>query len=109
MPARELQVSDVPRSPADAAEFVKKTLGQKPQQMVHAGDLPATARALRDVLASCRYLFEREVPVKLVQPRDGGPMRAVPLTANNVVIEAHDLCQPGQDRSPGRACCGHTA
>jgi putative DNA primase/helicase len=94
MPARVLQMSDVPRSPADAAEFVNKTRGQKPQLMVHAGDLPATARALRDVLASCRYLFEREVPVKLVQPRDGGPMRAVPLTANNVVIEAHDLCQP---------------
>ena len=62
--------------------------------MVHIGDLPATARALRDLLAHCGYLFDRDVPVKLVQPSDGGPMRAIPLTANNVVIEAHRLCRP---------------
>src|SRR5437667_4075007 len=62
--------------------------------MVHIGDLPATARALRDLLANCGYLFDRDVPVKLVQPSDGGPMRAIPLTANNVVIEAHRLCRP---------------
>ncbi|HYZ41928.1 MAG TPA: hypothetical protein VE687_15090 [Stellaceae bacterium] len=62
--------------------------------MVHAGDLPATARALRNLLAECGYLFDRDVPVKLVQPSDGGPMRARPLTANTVVIEAYDLCQP---------------
>src|SRR5690349_3163163 len=87
-------MSDVPRTPADAEEFVEMTLGQKPELMVHAGDLPATARALRDLLAECEYLFDRDVPVKLVQPSDGGPMRAIPLTANTVVIGAHDLCQP---------------
>jgi putative DNA primase/helicase len=84
----------VPRTPADVEEFVETTLGQKPQLMVHTGDLPATARALRDLLAGGEYLFDRDVPVKLVQPSDGGPMRAIPLTANTVVIEAHDLCQP---------------
>jgi hypothetical protein len=87
-------MSDVPRTPADAEEFVKTTLDEKPQLMVHTGDLPATARALRDLLTHCEYLFDRDVPVKLIQPRDGSPMRAIPLTANNVVIEAHDLCQP---------------
>ena len=87
-------MSDLPRTPDDAPEFVEASLGQKPQLMVHAGDLPATARALRDVLASSGYLFDRDLPVKLVQPSDGGPMRAVPLTANTVLIEAHDLCQP---------------
>jgi hypothetical protein len=94
MPAREWQMSEVPHTPDDAEEFVENALGAKPQLMVHTGDLPATARALRDLLTIRGYLFERDVPVKLIQPRDGGPMRAIPLTANNVVIEAHDLCQP---------------
>jgi hypothetical protein len=57
-------MSDVPRTPADAEEFVKTTLDEEPQLMVHTGDLPATARALRDLLADCGYLFERDVPVK---------------------------------------------
>src|SRR5215472_1212075 len=85
---------EMPRTPADAGKFVEAMLGEKPQLMVHAGDLPATARALRDLLAECEYLFDRDTPVKLVQPSDGGPMWAVPLTVNTVVIEAHDLCQP---------------
>jgi hypothetical protein len=61
-------MSEFPRTPGDAEEFVEKMLGDKPQLMVHAGDLPATARALRDLLAKSGYLFERDVPVKLVQP-----------------------------------------
>src|SRR5262249_46643927 len=48
----------------------------------------------RNLLAGRGYLFERDVPVKLVRSSDGGPMRALPLTANNVVIEVHLLCQP---------------
>jgi hypothetical protein len=87
-------MSEFPRTPGDAEEFVEKMLGDKPQLMVHAGDLPATARALRDLLAKSGYLFERDVPVKLVQPADAGPMKAIPLTANTAVIEAHSLCQP---------------
>jgi hypothetical protein len=65
-------MSEVPRTPEDAEEFVKNALGAKPQLMVHTGDLPATARALRDLLTDRGYLFERDVPVKLIQPRDGG-------------------------------------
>jgi hypothetical protein len=87
-------VCDIPHTAPDADEFVESALGQKPQLMVHIGDLPATARALRNLLAGRGYLFERDVPVKLVQSSDGGPMRAIPLTANNVVIEVHLLCQP---------------
>jgi len=62
--------------------------------MVHVGDLPATARALWKLLAGVNNLFERDVPVKLMQPSHGGATRWIPLTANTVVIEAHDLCQP---------------
>jgi len=86
-------MSDVPHTPVDAGDFVKNAVGAKPL-MVHTGDLPATARALCDMLASCGYLFDRDGPVKLIQPSDDGPMRAVALSANNVVIEAHHLSQP---------------
>ena len=67
---------------------------QKPYLIVQTGDLPATARQLRDLFASRGYLFDRDRPVKVVQPADGGPMIASELTPNGVVIEAHRLCQP---------------
>lgn len=67
---------------------------RKPYLMVQSGDLPATARELRDLFTACGYLFERDGPVKVVQPADGGPMAASQLTPNGVVIEAHRLCQP---------------
>jgi len=93
MPTPEWRMSDCPAL-ADAEQLVETALAQKRQLMVHAGDLPSRARVLRDLLAQCEYVSDRDVPVKLVQPSDGGPMRAVPLTANNFVIEAHHLCQP---------------
>ena len=55
---------EVPRTPDNAEEFVKNALDEKPQLMVHIGDLPATARALPDLLAHCEHLFDRDVPVK---------------------------------------------
>jgi hypothetical protein len=64
VPAREQRMSDLPHTPVDAGGFVKNALGAKPQLMVHTGDLPATARGLRDLLGTCEYLFERDVPVK---------------------------------------------
>jgi hypothetical protein len=62
--------------------------------MVHGGDLPATARALRDLFSAAGHLFERDMPTKVVPSADGGPMSAIPLTVNTVVVEAHGLCQP---------------
>jgi hypothetical protein len=69
-------------------------LNNKPELIVHSGDLPATARALRDLLATSGCLFDRDMPVKVVQPGGGGAMVAIPLTVNSVVVEAHRLCQP---------------
>jgi hypothetical protein len=69
-------------------------LGPRPDLIVHGGDLPSTARALRDLFAATGYLFDRDLPVKLVQPADGGSMMASPLTASSVVMEAHRLCRP---------------
>jgi hypothetical protein len=79
---------------ATAAEIVDLALKPKPQLVIHAGNLPATAEALRDVLAASGKLFDRGLPVRVVRPADGGPPSAAPLTKHNVVIEAHRLCQP---------------
>jgi hypothetical protein len=84
---------EMPGGPDDAEKFVGATMAGKPDLIVHFADLPATARALRDLFAGCGYLFDRDMPVKVVQPADRGPI-AAPLTINTVVIEAHRLCRP---------------
>lgn len=66
----------------------------KPRLIVHRGDLPATASAVRDLLASCGKFFDRDGPVRLVCPADGGIARVSPLTRHTVTIQAHRLCQP---------------
>jgi hypothetical protein len=68
--------------------------GEKPDLIVDSGDLPAVARDLRDLLAESGRLFDRGVPVKVVQPADGGPPIAERLTVNRVVVEAHNVCRP---------------
>jgi hypothetical protein len=79
---------------ADVLDFVDRALAPKPDLVVHASDLPATAEALRDLLAASARLFDRGMPVRIVKPADGGPPSATRLTKHNVVIEAHRLCQP---------------
>jgi putative DNA primase/helicase len=66
----------------------------RPDLVVDSGDLPATARELRDRLASTGQFFDRGTPVKIVRPADGGPPQATPLTATRVVIETHNMCRP---------------
>jgi hypothetical protein len=66
----------------------------RPQLIVDPGDLPATTRELRDLLAASGRFFDRGVPVKIVPAADGGPPTATRLTQNRIVIEAHDLCRP---------------
>jgi hypothetical protein len=56
--------------------------------------LPATARELRDLLAEAGRIFDRGVPVKVVQPADGGMPIAERLTVNRIVAEAHDVSRP---------------
>src|SRR5215470_8214320 len=79
---------------ADVINFVDRALAPKPDLIIHASDLPATAEALRDLLAASGKLFDRGVPVRIIKPADGGPPSATRLTKNNVVIEAHRLAQP---------------
>ena len=69
-------------------------LAPKPELIIHDGNLPATAEALRDLFAASGKLFDRDMPVHLTRPADGSPPSARRLTRHNVVIEAHRLCQP---------------
>ncbi len=66
----------------------------RPELIVHTGNLPATAEALRDLLAASGKLFDRGLPVRVVKSADDGLPSAIPLTRHNVVIETHRLCQP---------------
>jgi putative DNA primase/helicase len=66
----------------------------KPDLIVDPGDLPATARELRDLFAASGRYFDRGVPVKIVPAADGGAPTAIELTPNGIVMEAHQLCRP---------------
>jgi hypothetical protein len=79
---------------ASSAEIIDLALRTKPELVVHTGDLPATAAAVRDLLASCERFYDRDMPVRLIRPANLGPPLAVPLTSHNVVIEVHRLSQP---------------
>ena len=76
-----------------AADIVDFALNM-PELVIRAGNLPATAEALRDFLAASGKLFDRGMPVRITKPADGGLPLALPLTKHNVVMEAHRLCQP---------------
>jgi hypothetical protein len=67
---------------------------EKPDLIIDGGDLPATARELRDALASSGELFDRGVPVSLVIPADGGPPTVSPLSPHQVVWKAHQIRRP---------------
>lgn len=91
----------VSQGPGDAAGFVAEAVTGRPQLIVYGSDLPATARSLRDLLAASGCLFDRGVPVKVVQSADRGPPEAVRLTVNSVVFEAHRLCCPIKQNEKG--------
>jgi hypothetical protein len=83
-----------------AAEIVDLAL-QKPELVIHGDNLPATAEALRDLLAASGKLFDRGLPVRIIRSADSGSPSVIPLTKHNVVIEAHRLCQPVKFNSKG--------
>jgi hypothetical protein len=84
-----------------AAEIVDLALKPLPELIIHAGNLPATAEALRDLFSASGKLFDRGLPVRVIRPADGAPPSAMPLARHNVVIEAHRLCQPVKVDSDG--------
>jgi putative DNA primase/helicase len=81
---------------ASVAAIIAGALQTKPELVVERGDLPATARALGDLIAADkenRY-FERGVPTRIIAAVDGGLPSAVPLTQHHVVHAAHGLAKP---------------
>ena len=66
----------------------------KPGLHIDHGDLPASAEALRDLLAGRPNLFDRGVPVRLVDDAQRRGLVAMPLTATGVVREAHAAARP---------------
>jgi hypothetical protein len=76
----------------------------RPRLILFPGDLPQTARALRDLLAASGIIFDRGMPVRITKPADGTLPSATRLTKHNVVIEAHRLCQPVKWDNARHAC-----
>jgi putative DNA primase/helicase len=79
---------------ADVFKFVDRALAPQPDLVVHTSNLPASAEALRDLLAASGRLFDRGMPVRIIKPADGGPPSATRLTKYRVIVETHRLCQP---------------
>ena len=73
---------------------VRSAPTNKPELIIHAGNLPATAEALRDVFAASGKFFDRGMPVRVMRNEHEGAPSAMPLTKSRVIIEAHHLCQP---------------
>jgi hypothetical protein len=73
----------------------------QPELLIDTADLPRAAREVRDVLATLPYIVERGVPMKVVKSAEGPP-KAVPLTAEDIVIEVHRVRQPVKLATDGR-------
>jgi hypothetical protein len=90
----------MPSDESDAGFTVSPDL---PDLTVNPANLPATVAELRLLLAQGGRLFDRGgVPVLLRHPAEGGPPRAIKLTANAVVTLAHDLCRPVKINAEGQ-------
>jgi hypothetical protein len=87
--------------PRTAADVVDIALETKPELIVHNGNLPGTAAALRDLLATSDRLFERGVPVRIISQSNAAMPAALALARSNVVMEAHGLCQPVKAKPSG--------
>jgi putative DNA primase/helicase len=75
-------MSDVPKS------------SNKPELVVRRDDLTMTARALASIIATSDRIFDRGSPVRVVAAGPDEFPTVEILTADRVVIEAHDLARP---------------
>jgi hypothetical protein len=73
----------------------------KPQLIIQTADLPATARELRGLFIADDGLYERgRVPVEIRRDA-GGVLFTQVMKTNNVIVRAHELCQPVQHKRQG--------
>lgn len=81
-------------TPRDFAAAALDRALDRPDLLIDHGDLPATMRALRALIADrAERVFDRGRPVRVYAP-PGEPVRIVPLTHNNVCEIAHEVCRP---------------
>lgn len=93
---------------ADAPEqYEPEELGgnaeQLPELIMQSGNLPASVRELRTILAGSANFFDRGVPVRVIFPMDGGLPSAMPVTKHHVVMTTHQLCRPMKIKRNGEA------
>src|ERR1700722_19261385 len=74
---------------------------EKPELLIDAADYPRAARQIRDLLASDPCIVERGTPMRVVKTEEGAP-KLTPLTADQIVLEVHRLCQPVKIARDGR-------
>jgi len=81
-------------SPSAFAAAALSRAHDRPDLLLDFGDLPASMRAVRDLIAErAERVFSRGVPVRvMVSP--GEPIRILPATHNNVTEWAHEVCRP---------------
>ncbi len=70
------------------------SITRKPELVVDDGNLPATAEALRDLIAASGKYYDRDGPVRVVSSTTDGSPTVMRLTKHNVVMETHKLCRP---------------
>jgi hypothetical protein len=78
-----------------------RSVVRKPNLVIRQDDLTTTAQALAPIVAASGRVFDRAGPTKVVPSAGGGPPRAVPLTIQGVVKEAHLLARPVLRNSTG--------
>jgi hypothetical protein len=93
MTSNELARVIRPQDEASAAFFT--TL---PLLLVERANLPSTAKQLAAYLARAGHLFQRgSQVVRVVHSAEG--KRIESLNADSVILEAHKVCQPAEDKS----------
>jgi hypothetical protein len=73
----------------------------KPELLIDSGNLPATAHALRDILAASPRLFTRADQIVVKVDNQGEGAIVTELGVDGIVMAAHELCRPV--RETGRA------
>ena len=67
---------------------------RKPEFVIDGGNLPATAEALRDLIAASQKFYDRDGPARVtISANDGSPI-VTRMSNHTVVREAHKLCKP---------------
>jgi putative DNA primase/helicase len=92
--AGNAEIERIADGSAETADFAAEAVAAKPDLIVWDSDLPATARALRDLLAATPHLFDRGMPVKLARDALSGALVVRSLTVESVVHEAHRVARP---------------